>query len=167
MANISLTGSLRTPKVTTGLAANLQSMRSLYPSEIINPDRNLYETYGRPGPIDSMVTQTVGTSASYRVNVENTLRPQYSYYLNLPEGIDQNSSMSSRMQSLERDTLGVQRDQAFNMNPAYKVVGPPRGNIKVSVPNSDMSFLSSVEEVNRISNRGNMTTRYGAGSNDL
>lgn len=162
MANISLTGSLRTPKVTTGLAVNLQSMRQLYPSEIINPNRNLYDTYGRPSAIDSMMTQTAGTNPQYRVLTENMLRPQYSYYLNLPEGLDQTPA---RMQSQERDTLGVQRDQAFNMNPAYKIVGPPK--MSVSSSQGDNSFLRSVEEVNRISNRKNMTTRYGAGSNNL
>ncbi len=173
--SISLTGALRTPKVTTGLAPNLQSMRQLYPSEIINQNRDLYDIYGRPSRIDSINSRTSGTDPLYDIENGNRLRPQYSYYLNLPEALDQtpsdNTQMPSRMQSLARDTMGVQRDQAFNMNPAYRIVGPPRMTPRFTAAGpqgqSDLGFLRSIEQQSRIANRVNMQTRYGAATNNL
>src|SRR5271156_826650 len=115
--SLSLTSSIRVPKVNTGLAVNLLSERRLDQSYIINPDRSLYDDYGRVAGIDTIVDETWGDDPLYRMEVENEVsRPQYSYYLNVPQGLQGVSdgmdytSQAPRYKSLRNaDTMSTDR----------------------------------------------------------
>lgn len=92
--SFSITSSLRVPKVTTGLASNLQSLRALNQPDIISPQPTLIgggvsDIYGREAGYDSVFTQTEGQAPLQRMLVENLIsRPGYSPYLNVPEGLE-------------------------------------------------------------------------------
>lgn len=82
--NISLEGSIRTCKVDTAWANRLESDRFLNPNQMLCPPWNGVDTSGRPVCWDSYGTKTPGcNSAADRVEVENSLRPQYIEYVNL------------------------------------------------------------------------------------
>ncbi len=91
--SFSLSSSIRTPKVTTGLVNQLQSLRSLESENTYSPQPTMIngmvsDTYGRASPYNSVVTQTVGQNPLQRMLVENTVsRPEYSTYLNVPSGL--------------------------------------------------------------------------------
>ena len=89
MATISLEGALRTCKVDTAWASRIQSDRFENPSLMICPVWNGFDNAGRPVCADSFVTKVEGCNSSLdRVEVENSLRPQYMEYINLDaEGI--------------------------------------------------------------------------------
>jgi hypothetical protein len=77
--------SIRSFAVTTGNAANYQSMSlaGLDPEATVNPDRANVSDSGVAGvPRDSINTLTVGFSPLDRMTDEGLLRPQYSTYLN-------------------------------------------------------------------------------------
>lgn len=84
MSNISLEGSIRTCKVDTAWASKLESDRFLNSNLMLCPPWNGVDTSGRAVCKDSYYTKTPGcNSAGDRVNVENSLRPQYIEYVNL------------------------------------------------------------------------------------
>lgn len=91
--SFSLQSALRTPKVTSGLTPQLQSLRSLefdntYSPQPVEIQGMVSDTYGRASPYNSVMTQTVGQNPLQRILVENTVvRPEYSTYLNVPEGM--------------------------------------------------------------------------------
>jgi hypothetical protein len=77
--------SIRSFAVTTGNAANFQSMSlaGLDPEATVNPDRANVSDSGVAGVArDSINTLTVGFSAQDRIVIENAQKPQYSTYLN-------------------------------------------------------------------------------------
>ena len=88
----SLEGALRTCKVDTGWAARIQSDRFENPNLMVCPTWNGRDLAGRPVCADSFYTKRAGcNSALDRVDVENTLRPQYMEYINLDAaGFDAN-----------------------------------------------------------------------------
>lgn len=91
--SFSLSSALRVPKVTSGLTPQLQSLRSLESQNIYSPQPTMIQgqvsdTYGRASPYNSVMTQTVGQNPLQRILVENLVsRPEYSTYLNVPEGL--------------------------------------------------------------------------------
>lgn len=90
MATISLEGSIRTCKVDSGWASKLASDRYFNPSQMLCPVWNSVDVSGRPVCADSYGTKTAGcNSASDRIIIENSLRPQYSSYvtLDMKEGL--------------------------------------------------------------------------------
>jgi hypothetical protein len=168
MSATSLQAAIRTPKVTTGLAWNIQSERSLNPNYIINPDRALYDNYGRSSAIDTITTLTAGMDPEYRIITENELRPQYSAYLDVPQGL---SGVSENEQSLiprmyksraNTDTLlgnTPGRYTYFGFAPTYKVDAPLRPAFSGLNP-EDQSFLKEIERSQRIMDRVYATPRY-------
>jgi hypothetical protein len=85
MSAISLEASLRTCKVDTGYAANIDSQRFLNPNYMVCPIWNGMDTAGRSVCPDSFYTKNAGcNSALDRVVVENAVsRPQYAEYIGL------------------------------------------------------------------------------------
>jgi hypothetical protein len=84
MSQFSLEGSIRTCKVDTAWATKLESDRFLNPNLMLCPPWNGVDTAGRPSCDASYYTKTPGcNSAGDRVNIENSLRPQYIEYVNL------------------------------------------------------------------------------------
>lgn len=84
MANISLEGSIRTCKVDTAWANKLQSDRFLNPSLMMCPTWNNVDAAGRVVNPDTFYTKRGGcNSANDRIDVENSLRPQYIEYVTL------------------------------------------------------------------------------------
>ena|SRR5579872_1364454 len=165
MSAFSINAAIRTPKVTTGLASNVQSERSLNPNYIIEPDRYPFDNYGRSAPWDSINTLTTGMDPEYRIEVEESLRPQYSYYLDVPQGL---SGVSENDQALipslykskaEADTLGVNRYSYFGFAPTYKLDTPLRPAF-ANLDKEDMMFLKDRERNARIMDRVYATPRY-------
>lgn len=166
----SLQAAIRTPKVTTGLASNVQSERSLNPNYIINPDRALYDLYGRSASIDSIDAETVGMDPQYRIINENALRPQYGSYLDVPQGL---SGVSENEMALVpqlyksksgTDTLigaNPGRYSTYGFAPTYKIDGPIRPAF-AGLPSEDQVFLKETERNSRIMNRVYATPRYAA-----
>ncbi len=166
----SLTAAIRTPKVTTGLAGNVQSERSLNPNYIVNPTRALVDIYGRSSPIDSIDTLTAGFSPEYRMETEQSLRPVYSAYLDVPQGLEGVVENTGRNEAkLYRTGAGSDtmfgnnpgRYDYFGFAPTYKVGGPIRPNF-TSLPKEDQSFLKEEERTQQIMNRVYATPRYSA-----
>ena len=100
--SISITGSLRIPKVTSGLAPNSQSTRYLNQPDIISPQPTLIgggvsDIYGRESPYDSVTTQTYGQNPLQRMLPEALVsRPEYSTFLNVPNGLDAGEDYDQR-----------------------------------------------------------------------
>jgi hypothetical protein len=75
---ISLQGSLKTCKADTAWAERLQSNRFEDPENMICIPWGGRDLVGRPAHVDSFYTKSAGCNTpADRVNVENTLRPQY------------------------------------------------------------------------------------------
>jgi hypothetical protein len=75
---ISLQGSLKTCKADTAWAERLQSNRFEDPENMVCIPWNGRDNVGRPAYVDSWRTKTAGCNTpADRINVENTLRPQY------------------------------------------------------------------------------------------
>lgn len=84
MSQFSLESAIRTCKVDTAWANKIESDRFLNPNLMLCPVWNGVDTAGRAVCDYSYYTKTPGcNSANDRVNVENTLRPQYIEYVNL------------------------------------------------------------------------------------
>lgn len=99
MANVSLEASLRTCKIDQGWADRMQSDRFQNPNNLVCPLWNGRDTAGRVVCPDSFYTKNAGcNSAEDRVYVENSLRPQYSEYINL--------SFSAIAGAIYGDTVG-------------------------------------------------------------
>ena len=83
MSTISIGNTIRSPKVTTGNADQYASMRIYDPDAQVCPTRANFDNYGRWAVHDTINTYAPGCfSALDRINVENSLRPDYSEYLN-------------------------------------------------------------------------------------
>lgn len=165
--SLSLTSSIRVPKVNTGLAVNLLSERRLDQSYIINPDRALYDLYGREASIDTITDLTFGDDPLYRIEEENEVsRPQYSYYLNVPQGLQGVSdgmdytSQAPRYKSMKNaDTMSGNRFDSLGFAPSYKInteLRPEFANLSYA----DQENLVEQERVNRIISRVNESSRY-------
>ena len=107
MANLSLQASVRTCKMDTGYAANIESDRFLNPNQVVCPVWNGRDLAGRQVCADSFFTKRAGcNSASDRVDVENFLRPSYTEYITLDAaGFRANQFDTSNMytaQSMDR-----------------------------------------------------------------
>lgn len=91
--SLSISSAVRVPKVTTGLASNLQSLRSLNTPDIYSPQptqigSGISDTYGRETGRFGQMTETVGQNPLQRMVVEELVsRPEYSTYLNVPVGL--------------------------------------------------------------------------------
>lgn len=85
MSAISIEKSVRTCKVDTGYASNIESQRFLNPNLMVCPIWNGIDSAGRMVCPDSFVTKSRGcNSALDRVTVENAVsRPQYAEYIGL------------------------------------------------------------------------------------
>ena len=84
MSSLSLDASLRTCKVDTGKANNMESDRFLNPHNMACIQWNGYNLKGQAVCPDSFYTKRPGcNSALDRVDVESDLRPDYAAYVNL------------------------------------------------------------------------------------
>lgn len=82
--SISLQGSLRTCKIETGQAPRYRSSRFEDPNEMMCPVWGGRDNLGRPIQEDSFRTKLEGCNTPLdRVDVENTLRPQYMENVNV------------------------------------------------------------------------------------
>ena len=165
--SLSLTASIRTPKVNTGLSNNLFSERRLDQEYIINPQRALYDDYGRVAAIDTVTDLTFGDDPLYRMlEEEEVSRPQYSYYLNVPQGLqgvgdseDYTAQAPVYKSMRNADTLGVNRFDSVGFAPTYKINSELRPEFS-NLNRADQSNLVEMERVNRIMSRVNESSRY-------
>jgi len=168
MSAISLTASIRTPRVDAGQASTLHSERiALDPERLVNPNRYLYDNYGRGAvAIDSLYALAPGYDPMQRIVVENAVsRPQYGYYLNVPRGMsgigeDEEVLIPRSYESRElSDTLGVGRYSALGYAPTYKVDGPLKPQFS-SLSQEDKETLMEMERQNRIARKVYTSARY-------
>jgi len=159
--SISIQAAIRTPKVNTGLAANEISLRRLDDDYTIAPDRSLasgifHDDYGRIAPIDSVTSETSTMDPQYRMDVEQAVsRPNYSSYLNVPQGLwgisgGGNYNVSDYSNTSEKDTMGVQRYSSLGFAKTYKVVSAPRNIYSSQVPGE---FIESEQRDRRMSRK--------------
>jgi len=124
--SISFNSSITLPKVSTGLAGNVQSERSQNTHLVINPSRGGQDAYGRRVSRNTIVTLTAGDNPNERINIENDLRANYSSTLNAG-GIAgesyQNLDSFGRYDTLVNSSLG--RGRAFGLNGEFKTKAPP------------------------------------------
>jgi len=165
MSTVSLTAAIKTPKVTTGLASNLQSERSLNQNYIINPNRALYDDYVREANIDSIDALTVGYDPMYRIDVEDSLRPQYSEYLDVPQGIQgvtaDEDALVVRKDFYKggSDTRGVGMYTNLGFAPQYKINSTLRPAFSTLDP-ADQEFLVEQQMYTQKMDRVYATPRY-------
>lgn len=164
-ASISLYGSLRTPKVDAGLAVNALSLRRTG-DEILNPARPLYDLYGREAEMGSLDGYTFGMDPEYQIELtEAVTRPSYSYYLNVPQGlqgVDQDVKEITPqvyMNKSEADALGVNRYQSLGFAPEYKLTSALRPQYS-SLSKENRNFLATQTRLERIMNRVNVSPYY-------
>ena len=95
--SLSLNGSLRTCRVDQGSASRIQSDRFENPGLMVCPVWTGFDSANRAVALDSYYTKSAGCNSPLdRVDVENSLRPQYMEYINLDaEGFRQNGDIYS------------------------------------------------------------------------
>lgn len=134
--SISFQKSLLTPKVSNGAGSVAQYMRVFeVPADVnfVNVD-----SYGR-GPISiytgnyPQLSPALGVfsarySPLYRIDVENAQRPQYSEYLNVPQGLMELQSEYRNTRpnvDLLTNSKNGGRSRAFGMDGVYERPAPP------------------------------------------
>lgn len=141
--SISLTKSLRTTKVASDPGNVAQGFRLFDDNMQCQLGTTMVDTYGRPSALYAG-NQFLGNGApgcftpQYRIMTENIVsRPQYSAYLNLPQGL---SMMNSEVQGRKTvDLLGVGRDRSFGMDGTFQYAPYPSD----SNPSSDDAFMNN------------------------
>jgi hypothetical protein len=168
--DISLYSTIRTPHVNAGAAPMLQSAR-IFSDWRVCPQRSNISDSGVIGVArDSINTLTAGcNSAMSRVTVENSLRPRYSSYLNVDQGLagvgyddslqttdfaNQNAPYYDTMLSGRMVRESVAPYGA--LHPFYDIASAPPA---AGVAPGDVAFLKSQDEVaciadSRYENRG-------------
>lgn len=147
MSTISLSKSLRTTKTTPGLGNVAADMRIQgYGNPVCSYGQPLVDTYGRYATVYAGLTMDgpgIAGCASplNRIEVENVLRPQYSDYLNVPQGLMEFQPVSEGANRPRADLLGVNRDQAFGLTGLYDYLPAPTPN--QLNPNDDANWQRS------------------------
>ena len=162
--SMSITKSLRVPKVSSEYAANAESERFQDPRFNVCPAWNGQDNLGRGVSYYSFDSLTAGChSAEQRIDIENALRPDYHPYLNT-EGIDAEDQQYGSSFGGRYDTFGLNRDQAYKTNARYGNVGPT-GDI--AAPMTPMQWAQQQEELVQKQRRGMRrkfeTNRYSSG----
>ncbi len=140
--SLSLNKSLRTTKVASDPGNTAQTFRLFVSNPTCEIPTYLVDQYNRPAAIEAGNRfeghgAPACLSSLYRVEVENNLRPQYSEYLNAPQGI-----MMTQNEYPNRphtDLLGVNRDRAFGYDGVYNTMPYPA---HATNPSSDADFLA-------------------------
>lgn len=152
MSTVSFQKSLRTTKVTGDSGAFAQHYRVFDPEYQIAPSRYLVDQYNRPAPISSLQTLSTDTSAFsplYMIETQNFLNPQYSAYLNVPQGL--NALQSNYQSNQTWDTLSGSavggRGRAFGYEGTYQMAAPPPPG-----PNSGVAIDQYMAAVSQKSN---------------
>jgi hypothetical protein len=129
MANVSLSKSLRTPKVSLDPGPVAQTFRYFDSNPTKDIPQYMVDIYNRPAAIDAgNVFLGPGCpgcfSPEYRIMNENAVsRPQYSEYLNVPQGLQMvQSEYPNRPKT---DTLGRYRDRAFGIDGTFQRMAYP------------------------------------------
>jgi hypothetical protein len=150
----SLTKNLRTPKVYPDPGNVAQTFRLFVDNATCGiPDYRL-DQYNRPSSIyGGLSIEGSGSGNSggspgcfsplYRIEVENLQRPQYSEYLNVPQGL-----MMTQNEYENRphtDMLGVNRGRAFGLDGVYKRQPFPGNSSQGDNPSSDKAWLNRQE----------------------
>lgn len=92
-------------------------------------------------------------SPLYRIEVENLQRPQYSEYLDVPQGLMMtNSEYQNRPHT---DMMGMYRDRAFGVDGVYRRMPFPGGSPQGDNPSSDKAWLQRQEW-----NANQLTTKF-------
>lgn len=133
-STISLTKSLRTNKVANdpGNVANTFRIFTSNPTCSIADYR--LDQYNRPASIyGGLSIEGSGNGSNggspgcfsplYRIEVENLQRPQYSQYLNVPQGIM--NTVNEYSNRPHTDMLGANRDRAFGLDGVYRRMSYP------------------------------------------
>ena len=153
MSSISLTKALRTPKVSNDPGNVAFTVSNLFDenNKCAIPQL-LIDSYGRPTSIDGGLPflgngAPACSTALYRISTENMLRPQYSEYLNVPQGMQ--LTQNEYVGRSYYDTLGVNRDRAFGNEGQFLRMSAPTAN-----PASDKSWYDQQAFLNnRIVNK--------------
>lgn len=153
MSTISLSKSLRTPKVALDPGNVADTFRIFVSNPTCDIRDYRMDEYGRPSSIyGGLQVEGAGNgnsggapgcfSPEYRIMWENALRPQYAEYLNVPQGLMMTHSEFENQPHY--DMLGVNRDRygAFNVDGTYKRTAYPS---HAQNPNSDKQWLEQQE----------------------
>lgn len=150
-STISLSKSIRTNKVANDPGTVAATFRLFVSNPTCDiPDYRLDE-YNRPASIygglqiEGSGNGTAGGAPAcfsplYRIEVENIQRPQYSEYLNVPQGIM--NTVNEYPNRPHKDMLGANRDRAFGMDGVYRRVPYPAKSVN---PGSDADWLKQQE----------------------
>lgn len=142
---ISLQASIRTCDVDAGEASRIESDRFLNPNNALCPAWNGFDSAGRLICQDSFVTKAPGcNSAADRVDVENSLRPQYFEYITL-------------------DAQGLQgfiQDDAISRSEVIKNIGNVSGNFGLNMgAHRETTCLNQYEKSMRSQSASDRTVR--------
>ena len=147
----SLTKSLRTNKVMSDPGAVAQTFRLFVDNATCGiPDYRL-DQYNRPASIyGGLGIEGSGNgnaggapgcfSSLYRIEVENLQRPQYSEYLNVPQGLMM--TQNEYPNQPHTDMMGMYRDRAFGLDGVYRRTPFPGGTPQGDNPGSDKAWLA-------------------------
>lgn len=161
MSNISLEGSIRTCKIDTSWADKIQSDRFLNPNQMVCPVWNNVDSAGRFSSPNAFMSKTAGcNTAADRVDVENSLRPQYIEYVNLDAagiqgGLDcgkrnfsqDNICNQNTMDAIHEQTgqFGLQTDFSQNIMPNCVSCRDSRGSQE-----QNMRAMQFAKQANRV-----------------
>lgn len=129
---VSLNKSLRTAKVTPDPGSVAQGFRLFDVNMQCEIPQYMIDEYGRPASMDAGLA-FLGNgapgcySSEYRIDVENILRPQYYYYLDVPQGI-MKGGFSEYQNRPHNDLMGMNRDRAFGYDGMYTAGSYPQCN---------------------------------------
>lgn len=150
----SLTKTLRTPKVYSDPGNVAQTFRLFVDNATCGIADYRLDQYNRPASIyGGLGIEGSGNgnaggapacfSPLYRIEVENLQRPQYSEYLNVPQGLMQTQNeYESRPHT---DMLGMYRDRAFGLDGVYRRMPFPGTSVQGNNPSSDKAWLNRQE----------------------
>ena len=153
--SISFNSSIRLPKVSAGLAENVQSERSQNKHLVINPPRGGQDLFGRRVSNNTIVTLTAGDNPSDRINVENDLRANYSSTLNaggIAGDSYQNLDSFGHYDTLNGSTVG--RGRAFGLNGEFRTKAPPAS------AGSSLGYESELNNISKYMQRKNQDQNY-------
>lgn len=121
MGDLSLTKSIRTCSVDPGWASRSQSARFQNPELMVCPVWNGMNNLGQVVQPDTFMTKSAGCSNPMdRIEVENSLRPQYAEFINLDAaGIESSSPCATKASWVDAGRQQAAVDVAGETGPDF------------------------------------------------
>ena len=145
MSFTSISASIREPKVSAGMAANIDSDRYLNSGNTLCVPWSGYDDAGREVSAHSYNTRSAGCNSAHdQVSTENYLRPNYSSYVNLNTDGIQAGGTSSQMEAPKSEVAGSFNIQKLsNIQQEYRQYSYGNANYKSKMRSLEASGDSS------------------------